>query len=97
MMRPKRAPLPELFMKLIDHRKLAKLMVIQGVTYRELAEAAGYKSHAYLGRLVRGEVDTLDEEPALRIARHLGVGVDDLFLVRLSTDLVQSAPRRKAS
>lgn len=84
-------------MKLIDHRKLAKLMVIQGVTYRELAEAAGYKSHAYLGRLVRGEVDTLEEGPALRIARHLGVGVDDLFLVRLSTDLVQSAPRKKAS
>lgn len=84
-------------MKLIDHRKLAKLMVIQGVTYRELADAAGYRSHAYLGRLVRGEVDTLEEAPALRIARHLGVGVDDLFLVRLSTDLVQSASRKRAS
>lgn len=87
----KRAPLPEIYMKLIDHKKLCKLMVIQGVSQRSLATVAGYRSHAYMGRLMRGEVNTLDPEPALRIARHLGVGVDDLFMPRLSTDTGNSA------
>lgn len=91
-----RAPLPEIYMKLIDRKRLAKLMLIQGVSQRQLATAAGYRSHAYLGRLMRGEVDTLDKGPALRIARHLGVGVDDLFLTRLSTDTAQSVKRGAA-
>ena len=37
-------------------RKLAKLMVINGVTQRELSQAIGWKAHSYLGRLIRGEV-----------------------------------------
>lgn len=93
----KRAPLAELFMKLIDHKKLCKLMVIQGVSQRQMADAAGFKSHTYMGKLMRGEVDTLKPEPAARIARHLGVGVDDLFLVRLSTDTAQTARLRRTA
>lgn len=73
-------------MILKDRKTLAKLLVIQGVSHRQLADAAGWKSHSYVGRLVRGEVKTLDTDPALRIAHHLGVGVDDLFLVRTSTN-----------
>lgn len=72
-------------MQLLDRKKLAKLMVIQGVTQRELAEAAGWRSHSYLGRLLRGKVSTLEVEPAVRIANYLGVGVDDLFLSRTSS------------
>lgn len=83
-------------MKLIDHKRLCKLMVIQGVSQRRLAEVAGYRSHAYLGRLMRGEVSTLEPEPALRIAKHLGVGVDDLFLTKLSTDIAHSARSRRS-
>lgn len=79
----------EIWMHLLDRKKLAKLMVIQGISQRDLAEAAGWRSHSYLGRLLRGEVTTLDAEPACRIAAKLGVGVDDLFLVRSS-----SSPRR---
>ena len=90
---PARTPLPELFMKLTDRKRLAKLMLIQGVSQREVATAAGWKSHSYLGRLLRGDVDTLEPEPALRIARFLGVGVDDLFMPRLSTDTAQSHQR----
>lgn len=71
-------------MKLKDRRQLAKLMVIQGLTQRDLAKAAGWSSHSYLGRLLRGQVDTLDPNAAIRIANHLGVGVDDLFLARVS-------------
>jgi transcriptional regulator with XRE-family HTH domain len=83
-------------MVLTDRKKLAKLMVIQDVSQRELAKAAGWKAHSYLGRLLRGEVNTLDVEPAVRIAMYLGVGTDDLFVSRASTDVAQAAPRRRA-
>lgn len=73
-------------MELADRKKLARLMVIQEVSQRELALAAGWRSHSYLGRLLRGEVKTLDTKPAARIAKRLGVGVDDLFLVKVSSD-----------
>lgn len=80
-------------MELIDPKKLRKLMVIQDVSQRELAQAAGYTSHSYLGRILRGEVKTLRTDPALRIAHHLGVGVDDLFLSRVSTETKPCAQR----
>lgn len=73
-------------MELIDSKKLRKLMVIQDVSQRELAIAAGYKTHSYLGRLLRGDVKTLNTDPALRIAHYLGVPSDDLFLTKMSTD-----------
>lgn len=81
-------------MKLAYRRRLLKLMAINDVSQRQLALAAGYKSHAYMGRLLRGEVDSLEPEAALRIARFFRVGVDDLFMPRLSTDPEQSAQRR---
>lgn len=71
-------------MELQDRKKLAKLMVIQDVSQRELARLAGWKTHSYLGRLLRGDAKTLNPEPALRIAKALGVGVDDLFLTKVS-------------
>lgn len=74
------------WMHLTDRKKLAKLMLIQGVTQRELAEAAGWESHSFLGRLLRGDVKTLKAEPAVRIALYLGVGTDDLFVARASSD-----------
>lgn len=83
----------EVWMQLKDRKQLAKLMVIQGVSQRSLAKAAGWKTHSYLGRLLRGEVSTLDLTPAVRIAKFLGVGVDDLFLTRVSGATGQNAPR----
>lgn len=71
-------------MELRDLKRLKTLMVIQGVSQRQLAIAAGYRSHAYMGRILRGEVKTLDAAPALRIAHFFGVGTDDLFLTRVS-------------
>lgn len=84
--------LPELWMILKDRQKLAKLMVIQGVSARQLADAAGWKSHTYMQRLLRGDVKSLKTDPALRIANYLGVGVDDLFLVKVASDAGRSAP-----
>lgn len=71
-------------MELRDRKKLARLMIVQDVTQRELAQAAGWKTHSYLGRLLRGQGKTLNPEPALRIAHTLGVGVEDLFLTKVS-------------
>lgn len=71
-------------MRLIDRKRLARLMAIQGVSGRQLATAAGWRSHTYLQRLLRGEVDTLDVDPAVRIAEYLQVGTDDLFVARSS-------------
>jgi transcriptional regulator with XRE-family HTH domain len=82
-------------MVLTDRKRLAKLMLIQGVSQRELSIVAGWKAHSYLGRLLRGEVNTLDTEPALRIAAYFGVGVDDLFMPRVSTDARQTVQSRK--
>lgn len=77
-------------MILKDRKQLAKLMVIQGVSARQMAKVAGWKSHSYMNRLLAGQVRTLGTDPALRIAHHLGVGVDDLFLVRVSDDVGHS-------
>jgi transcriptional regulator with XRE-family HTH domain len=86
-MASKRTPTSEVWMQLSERgrKRLATLMVIQDKSQRDVARAAGWSSHSYLGRLLRGEVETLEPEPALRIARYFGVGVDDLFVVRVSS------------
>jgi transcriptional regulator with XRE-family HTH domain len=71
-------------MQVRDHRKLQRLAVIQEATHRDIAEAIGWKSHSYVGRILRGEVKTLDPEAAVRWAHFFGVAVDDLFLARSS-------------
>lgn len=90
-------PVGVIWMVLTDRKKLARLMLIQDVTQRDLAAAAGWKSHSYLGRLLRGEVSTLEVEPAVRIATKLGVGTDDLFVARVSNDARRNVQRRKTS
>jgi transcriptional regulator with XRE-family HTH domain len=71
-------------MRLHNLKGLKTLMVVQDVSQRRLAKEAGYKSHAYMGRLMRGEVDTLEPEAALRIARFLQVDAGFLFAPRSS-------------
>jgi len=71
-------------MRLHNLKGLRTLLVVRDVSQRRLARAAGYKSHAYMGRILRGEADTLEPEAALRIARFLQVDVDFLFAPRLS-------------
>lgn len=76
--------LGEVWMQVRDHRKLARLAVIQDASHRQIAEAVGWKSHSYVGRILRGEVKTVDTDAAVRIACYFGVAVDDLFLTRSS-------------
>lgn len=71
-------------MELINREKLARRMAAQGVSQRELAKVAGWKTHSYLGRLLKGEVKTLNTDPALRIAHYLHLDVDDVFVTRVA-------------
>lgn len=75
-------------------KRLRKLMLIQGVSQRDLAEAIGWRSHSYLGRFIRGTVRSIDTDAAVKIAVFFGVGVDDLFVGRASQDVQRPVARR---
>jgi transcriptional regulator with XRE-family HTH domain len=70
--------------RLHNLRGLRTLLVVRDVSQRQLAHAAGYRSHAYVGRIVRGEVDTLEPEAARAIAAYLQVDLGFLFEPRSS-------------
>lgn len=74
-----------IWMELIDREKLARRMKQMGVSQRELARAAGWKSHSYMRRLLNGEARTLTTDPALRIAHYLHLDVDDIFVTQVGT------------
>lgn len=87
-------------MQLHDLQLLLKLLAIQKVSRRQLAEVAGWSSHTYMQRLLRGDVNTLKPEPAARIAHFLGVPLETLFVPRVATNsgrTVQETRRRKVS
>jgi transcriptional regulator with XRE-family HTH domain len=73
-------------MQLKDRKLLARLMAIQGISARQLAKEAGWRSHTYLQRLLSGEVSTLKTDPAALIALRLQVPQDVLFDTRTSTN-----------
>lgn len=83
-------------MRLIDRKRLARLIAIKGVSKRQVARAAGWKSHTYLLRLLSGEVTTCEVEHAVKIARFLEVGTDDLFMAKVSGSTGQPGKGRAA-
>ena len=84
-------------MKVKDPKHIERLLVIQNASRRQLAKAAGYRSHTYVQRILRGEIKTVTPERAARIARFLQVGVDDLFVARLSTDTRHNVQRKESA
>lgn len=83
-------------MELKDRELLMELMQEQGVSGRELARFAGWKSHTYLQRLLReGGPKTLETDPAIRIAFRLGMPVNRLFVTRASGDRAQPIAMRR--
>lgn len=84
------ATLGEVWMKVRDHRKLARLALIQDASHRDIAAAVGWKSHSYVSRILRGEVKTIDPEAAVRMCHFFGVAVDDFFVTRSSRKPGQS-------
>jgi len=88
----------EVFMLLDDkHRDVLKRMLKgRGISARTLAIAAGYRSHSYMTKLLRGDAKWVDKRAAVRIAAFLSVPVDVLFVAK--TSIVSSAQgTRKAS
>jgi hypothetical protein len=79
-------PLGEVWMLVRDRKMLATLMAIHRISQRKLSRVAGWKSHTYLLRILRGDIKTIAPEPALRIAAHFGVPVDSLFLTRVTSN-----------
>lgn len=85
-------------MELRSLKRLRTLMAIHdNMSGRDLAEVAGYKSHTYIARVLRGEYKVIGNDHALRIAAYFKVGVDDLFLVRTSNATEESAQMKAAS
>jgi len=82
-------------MELVDLKLLKNLMRSHRVSQRQLAVVAGYKSHAYMGRLLRGQVRTLEPTPAARIAHYFDVDLDELFKPRSSTNPVRVEQGRR--
>lgn len=88
------------WMELHDLKLLKALMRSHGLTQRDLANVAGYKSHAYVGKLLRGQVKTLEPTPAARIAHFFDIDQDDLFVARSSSKIPgrrDPARRRKVA
>jgi transcriptional regulator with XRE-family HTH domain len=74
----------EFWMEVKDLSLLKELMETKRVSARTLAAEAGWKSHTYLQRILRGEETTLKAEPAARIAYFLEVPFGLLFVARAS-------------
>lgn len=79
-----------IWMELVDLKLLLALAKSHRVSQRKLALVAGYASHAYMGRIMRGEVKTLEPTPAARIAHYFDVELDVLFRPRSSMNQVHS-------
>lgn len=93
-------------MEVIDPKRIEKLIAIQNVSRRRVSLAAGWSSHTYLQRMLNGDpkAKTVKPESAVRIAHFFGVGTDDLFVARTSSDTREVAkwerklkPRRRAA
>lgn len=77
-------------MKVRDPLQISRLMVRKGVSSRQLAEAAGWKSHTYLLRILNGKIKSVQPDPARKIAEHLGVDPDRIFLTEVTGQAVQN-------
>ena len=72
-------------------KRLAKLLLIQGVTQRELASRIGWRSHGMIGQLLNGSRTGVEPDKALAICKVLGVDVSDLFLTEMPSNARQGS------
>lgn len=89
--------LPEIWMELKDHTLLAELMSEQNKSARHMARIAGWRSHTYMQRILKGIAKNIETEPAARIAHELGVPFGLLFRTRVSGNTAQSVRERKSA
>ena len=76
----------DVWMELHSPDRLRRHMERKGWSQRGLAQAAGWKGHAHLSRLLSGKEKNVDPVAALRLAYALDVPVDDFFVTRVSSD-----------
>lgn len=79
----------EVWMRVIDGRRILAQIVKAETTQRGLAAAIGHSS-GYIGDLCSGRRKTCSTEVAHKIAEALGVTVDSLFLLESSIQETQS-------
>lgn len=77
-------------MAIRDPAHLATLMALAGLSTRQLAAEAGWKSHTYLLRVLDGEVRTVRPVAAIGIAGALGATVEELFVPEMTSNSGQS-------
>lgn len=90
----------DVWMQLKDPELLLALMKSKNKSGRQVSTAAGWRSHTYLQRLLRGEVNTLEPAPALAIAEFLDVPPHVLFLTKVDRKTIhddQESRRRKSA
>lgn len=80
MRRTRRRTEGDFWMELIDRKKLARIMAIQGVSQRQVCDFVGWSSRGNLIALLNGTKKTLTEARAVRIAQFLEVPLDSLFV-----------------
>lgn len=84
-------------MELKDREFLVEMMEERGISQRQLARIAGWKSHTYMQQLVKGTKKTLNTDPALRIAYFFGVPVHRLFFTRVDINPELDALKSRSS
>lgn len=81
----------EVWMQITEkgRKKLATIMAVQERSARSLAKDVGWASHTILLRILNGTQTTITPDKATAIAATLGVGMDDLFVPRASSNARQ--------
>lgn len=84
-------------MVLKDRIALAKIMAIHHISQRQLAAAAGWRSHGHVTSLLSGKKRTVTPKSAFLIAQRLGLPIDALFVPRVSADSGRSDRAKPAA
>lgn len=85
----------DLWMEVRDLEMLKSLQIVRKVSNRDMAKIAGYNAHSYMNRIMKGDAKTMDPEPALRLAKFFGVGVEYLFSTEVSTKPAQNKQNKR--
>jgi transcriptional regulator with XRE-family HTH domain len=86
----------EVWVEVIDHKRLMKFVLLRGVSIRRLAEICDLKSHTYLARVLRGEAKTLNAEAVVRLCHFLELPQDEFFVTRSSGKPGRPSQRKAA-
>lgn len=73
-------------MKVKDAEMIRRIMESKGISARKMAEQMGWSSHSYMNRILSGQARTVTPDTAMKLAYHLQVPVDLLFVTRASGD-----------